>query len=110
MADPYTVKPFTSAVDNGRQIPAALKLDQNYPNPFNQQTTINYTIPVGAHIQLKVFDIHGREIACLVDQFQLPGNYSVSINSKGVPLPAGIYYCRISAGYKSSSIKMISLR
>ncbi|MFH1863242.1 MAG: hypothetical protein ABH878_10580, partial [bacterium] len=43
-------------------------LGNNYPNPFNSVTTIDFTLPEAAFVELKVFDICGREIAALADE------------------------------------------
>lgn len=96
-------------------------LSQNYPNPFNPSTTIEYVIPNAEmrhgmsqnHVTLKIYDILGREIATLVNEYQLPGKYSVQFNveTRGrESLPSGIYFYRLHAGKYSTTRKMILLK
>ncbi len=85
-------------------------LHQNYPNPFNPETTIRYATPIGANVQLKVFDVLGREIVTLVDEYQQAGTYTVSFNSQRLSLSSGVYICRIAAGGNAKAIKMTVLK
>ncbi|MCH7771550.1 MAG: T9SS type A sorting domain-containing protein [Bacteroidetes bacterium] len=52
------------------QIPNDFILKQNYPNPFNPTTNIEYTIPSESFVELKVYDILGKEVAVLVNEQQ----------------------------------------
>ncbi len=91
-------------------------MEQNFPNPFNPATTIQYTVgvnadpssPNSAHVRLIVYDILGKEIASLVNEYQVPGNYAVRFNAAS--LPSGLYFYRISAGGVSESKRMILLK
>jgi len=71
-------------------IPNEFKLNQNYPNPFNPSTTISYKIQKSGLIQLKLFDIAGKEITSLIDQQQSPGEYKVLFDASAYP--SGIYF------------------
>ena len=96
--------------DSGNQTEKNLifSLSQNYPNPFNPFTSINYEIANGNFISIKVFDILGREIETLVNEFKPAGSYKVSF--VGNNLPSGIYFYRMKAGNYSEVKKMILLR
>jgi hypothetical protein len=83
-------------------------LDQNYPNPFNPTTTFSYQLAATSHINLKVFDISGREIAVLVNSTKPPGMYSILWNADKIP--SGIYIYRLTAGRTSISRKMVLLK
>lgn len=72
------------------------QLFQNYPNPFNSQTKIRYSIPSSTFVTLKVFDITGREIKTLVNDYKQAGNHKVTFNSGN--LPSGVYYYELTAG------------
>ncbi|MCK5088076.1 MAG: hypothetical protein KAQ90_11175, partial [Melioribacteraceae bacterium] len=72
------------------EFPDEYSLLQNYPNPFNPSTKIRYSIPVGDakfasltnnFVELKVYDLLGREITTLVSEEKRPGNYEVKFNS-----------------------------
>ncbi len=88
--------------------PLAFKLSQNYPNPFNPTTRIDYTLPLDAHVSLKVYDILGREVLMLVDEFQSAGNKSVGLNAAS--LPSGVYFYRLQAGNLTAVNKMMLLK
>lgn len=53
--------------------PMEFELFQNYPNPFNPATTISYQMPEDGNVSLRIYDILGREIAALVDEFRPAG-------------------------------------
>ena len=97
-------------------IPTKFSLAQNYPNPFNPTTTIEYSIPkVRAkdfspqqNVQLKIYDVLGREIKTLVNEKQLPGNYSVKFDASN--LPSGVYFYRLQAGDFVATKKMILMK
>jgi hypothetical protein len=91
----------------GLEKTGTLELQQNFPNPFDQQTTIQYAIPERAPVELKVFDMCGREVAQLVNQTQDAGTYSVNLNAASSALSPGIYYGRLRAGNNSKSLKII---
>lgn len=89
-------------------------LNQNYPNPFNPKTFINYELRVSSFVQLKVFDIQGREVKTLIKKIQNEGNYSVEFDAGD--LTSGIYFYRIEItddqnhNVFTESKKMILLR
>ena len=94
-------------------VPRNSALEQNYPNPFNPSTTISYAVGTedissGMHVSLKVFDLLGKEIATIVDEYQTHGRYSVQFNS-GV-LPSGLYFYRLNVGSYSAVRKMILMK
>ncbi len=90
-------------------------LSQNYPNPFNPTTTIKYSIPADKtlhttpqKIQIKVYDILGKEITTLVNENKLPGKYEVNFNATN--LASGIYYYTLSGNNFSKTKKMMLLK
>ena len=68
-------------------------LSQNYPNPFNPSTTIKYGLKERANVELKIFDIIGRELSILIDKEQPAGNYEIVFDASS--LPSGIYFYRL---------------
>ena len=80
-------------------------LSQNYPNPFNPATTIRFTIPADGLVQLQVYDILGREIATLVNEYRHRGNYEVKFDAG--KLSSGIYVYRIKCGSFTNSKMMV---
>lgn len=97
-------------VDNfNNSVPSSFSLLQNYPNPFNPETIIRYELPEGTHVRLKVYDLLGREIETLVDEFKQRGNYS-SVFTHNSRLAAGIYFYRITTDKYSSTKKMMYIK
>ena len=88
--------------------PEEFHLAQNYPNPFNPSTIIKYSIPVAGHLNLKVYDILGNEIAELVNEEKGSGVYSVSFDASG--LASGMYLYRLQAGSFVETKKMILMK
>ncbi|MEE9432316.1 MAG: PQQ-dependent sugar dehydrogenase, partial [Melioribacteraceae bacterium] len=95
----------------GSITPSNFELLQNYPNPFNPSTNIKYTIPVetthklSLPVQLKIYDLLGKNIATLVEQNKTSGNYTIEFDASS--LTSGIYFYRIIAGNFISTKKMI---
>ena len=89
-------------------IPKEFKLSQNYPNPFNPVTNIKYNIPKDVMVSIKVYDITGREISKLVNEYKKAGYYNVTFN--GGNLASGIYYYRIQAGDFVQIKKMVLIK
>ena len=88
--------------------PNVFSLSQNYPNPFNPVTVINYSIPENSVINIKVYDILGREVKHLVNEYKPAGNYSVSFD--GSNLSSGVYFYKLEAGNFSEIKKMILMK
>ena len=98
-----------SSVDNEPNgIPKEFLLSQNYPNPFNPTTTIKYALPHSENVGIKVFDILGREVSVLVDEFQQVGNYSVAFDAS--KFASGVYFYRIQAGSFVNTKKMMVIK
>ena len=90
-------------------MPEGYILYQNYPNPFNPSTTIKYQIPDdNTFVELRVFNILGKELITLVNEKQEPGIYEVEFNSGN--LSSGIYFYTLKAGSHSETKKMIVLK
>jgi hypothetical protein len=83
---------------------------QNNPNPIEEgyESTIQYRIHVAGEINLTVYDILGKEVAKLVNEYKSEGTYSVTLNTKG--LPSGVYFYKLRApGYEGLK-KMVIIR
>ena len=103
---------ITVDVIDEEKLPVSFSLSQNYPNPFNPTTKIRYSIPTAVHVQLKIYDILGREVAALVNENQKPGNYEVEFStSSGIRyLASGIYFYRLTGGNYTATKKMLLLK
>ena len=89
------------------EAPSQLKLAQNYPNPFNPETTINFQIPFASHVTLKVYDVLGREVATLVDEFKQAGTYVKTLHATS--LPSGVYFYKLQTANGFSETKKLML-
>ena len=98
----------TSIHENYKSNPNGFTFFQNYPNPFNPSTTIEFTLPKSEFVELKVFNILGKEVATLVSNKLNQGNHTYTFDGKN--LASGIYYYQLVAGDFREVKKMILLR
>ena len=101
----------TSVESYVAMIPQQYSLDQNYPNPFNPSTSIRFSLPVGAWIELKIYNLLGQQVANLVHEQMAAGVHVVRFNAAG--LASGFYISRLVAkgndGSSFSSVKKLML-
>lgn len=103
------VKLITSVeVIDGKVLPTEFHLFQNYPNPFNPTTKIQYSIPNSSNVVLKIYDVLGKEVATLVDEYKSARSYEVEFYADGIA--SGVYFYKLQASSFGSIKKMILLR
>lgn len=90
------------------RVPVSFELLSNFPNPFNPSTTITYRLPVSGLVDLKIFDLIGREVSTLVNQLRTPGTYTVQWDGSGQP--SGVYFCRLQSRGFVETKRMILVR
>ena len=93
--------------------PMEFHLFQNYPNPFNSLTNISYSLSKSSHVDLIIYDINGKEVCRLVDEFQEPGHYNVmwnGFNSQDTLVASGIYYYKIKVSDLTKYRKIVYLK
>ncbi len=89
-------------------IPNKYEISQNYPNPFNPTTKINYDLPFDSKVQIKIYDMTGREVHQLVNQVQVAGYYTTQFNASS--LASGVYFYQINAtSGKQSFVKTMKM-
>jgi aminopeptidase N len=97
-------------------VPMSYQLRQNYPNPFNGDTRISFELDDWSMVTLRVYDLLGREVTTLVDEWKTPGEYFVSFDTNtsvrgtGRPLASGVYFYRLVAGNRSDLKKMVLIK
>ncbi|MFZ1080918.1 MAG: FG-GAP-like repeat-containing protein [Candidatus Kryptoniota bacterium] len=101
-------RPTVEGVHDIKSVPSGFELYQNYPNPFNPTTSISYQLSAISHVELKVYDLLGREVATLVDAKQDAGTYVVQLD--GAKLSSGVYFYVLNAGEKSCVKKMLMVK
>jgi hypothetical protein len=89
-------------------LPERFSLEQNYPNPFNPSTVISWQSPVSSWQTLKVYDLLGREVATLVDEYKPAGRYEVEFDGRN--LSTGSYFYRLQVGEFMETKKLILLK
>jgi hypothetical protein len=104
----YSLKTVTGVNDKSSEGILTFNLSQNYPNPFNPSTLIQYRVPAGGLVTLKVFDVLGREIRTLVNEYRSGGNYTVSFDAS--KFASGIYFYQLRSGNYVSTKKMLLLK
>lgn len=72
------------------------QLFQNYPNPFNSQTLIKYQISNPDYVNITIFNVSGKEICTLVNEYMYPGIYTKILDADKFGLSSGIYFYRLN--------------
>jgi hypothetical protein len=89
------------------------QLPSNFPNPFNPVTSVTYTVPVRATVELNVYNIHGALVARLDRGEKETGRYTVVWNGRDLgsrPVPGGVYLCRLKSGDFVTVIRMVLVK
>jgi hypothetical protein len=89
-------------------VPKEFYVNQNYPNPFNPVTKIKFGLPKSAYVNIKVYNILGKEVAVLAKEELKAGEFEVDWNA--ADYPSGIYFYRIEAGEFTRTYKMILVK
>jgi len=97
-----------TSIQSEKNMVTNFALSQNYPNPFNPSTVISYQLPSSGFVTVKIYNVIGKEIATLVNEFQQSGNYSKEFSAGG--LNSGVYFYTIKAGNFSATKKMILIK
>ncbi|MCX7798079.1 MAG: T9SS type A sorting domain-containing protein [Melioribacter sp.] len=95
-------------VENFSTTQNTFQLSQNYPNPFNPVTTIEYSIPQKEKVKLAVYNILGKLVSILIDDYQNAGSYKIKFYASN--LSSGIYFYRIIAGIFTQTKQMLLLK
>ena len=88
--------------------PDEFKLNQNYPNPFNPSTSISFELPQTSHVDLRVYDVMGREVAAPANGTFSAGSHTVSFDASN--LSSGTYIYRLVAGEFQQSRTMLLVK
>lgn len=88
--------------------PVNFSLSQNYPNPFNPTTTIEFVTPVNGNVTLQVFDLSGREVDVLINEYRTEGSYKV--NFGGESYSSGVYFYKLTVDNFTDTKKMLLVK
>jgi photosystem II stability/assembly factor-like uncharacterized protein len=113
-------------------LPALNGLAQNFPNPFNSTTTMVYALnlpartpsgftgqagsresvrlgePSARRVELRVYDVLGREVAVLVNEEKAPGTYEAVWDASGQA--SGVYFYRLLTSNFVETKKLVVIR
>ena len=78
---------------------------RNYPNPFNNTTIIAYELEGSSDVTLEVYDITGRSVRSLVNEYQSAGSHEITFDAAG--LPGGMYFYKLDSGSQVQVNNMI---
>ncbi len=104
---------LTMSEKSGQSLPTNFQLAQNYPNPFNPSTVIRFSLPVAAQARLEVFNVLGKKVKTLIDQYLPAGDYQAYWDGKfadGSRAPSAMYFYRLTADDFSVSRKMLLVK
>ncbi len=90
--------------------PHSFYLEQNYPNPFNPSTHIRYSLGKREHVQLKIFDMLGNQVAELINEYQDAGIYLIQFSTSKFNLSSGTYLYELRTGDFVSVKKMLLMK
>jgi len=94
--------------DTDPEVADKFELKQNYPNPFNPSTNITYSLPQQSDVQLRVYDMVGREVATLISREQAAGAYTITFDAS--ELSSGMYLYRLDTGSTTITRKMMLIK
>ena len=95
------------------ELPKVLRIRSSSPNPFRDRTTIHYDLPAYEHVRIAIYDLRGRLVKLLRNEWQDAGAHSVTWSfgtTIGRPPPSGIYFCRLEAGGRSETRRIVLVR
>lgn len=95
------------------EMPDRYELSQNYPNPFNPTTLIRFGLPAASVVDLKIYDVLGREVRTLLHEYQGEGYHEATwdgTTTEGTAAASGVYYYRLNAGTFSAVKTMMLVR
>jgi len=98
-----------SATGVGDVPPTVHRLYQNSPNPFAAATRTAFDLPVEGRVTVEVFDLTGRKVRALADDWYPAGKHDVSWDGRdavGRSLAGGIYFLHMKAGLFSDTKRM----
>ncbi|MBE0571885.1 MAG: T9SS type A sorting domain-containing protein [Ignavibacteriaceae bacterium] len=117
-ADEFNGIYIPTGIEDEIGIPTEFALEQNYPNPFNPSTKIKYSVPQTSQVQIKVFDVLGKEIETLVNEEKPAGTYEIEFNTSSLSgsvsakggYASGVYFYQLKAEEFIETKKMILLK
>lgn len=101
---------ITSVKTLTNKLSSSYSLSQNEPNPFSEESKFSYSIPNDTYVSIKIFNLLGKEITTIEEDYLIAGEYQAKWDGKdknGETVPRGIYYYRLNANNFSAVKKML---
>lgn len=98
----------STAIERVAEIPGGFFIPSNYPNPFNAQTNISFSLPESQDVRLTIYDLLGRQVQVLLDEYKQAGAHTVTFDATGHA--SGVYFYRLRAGDRVETKRMVLLR
>ncbi len=90
------------------EVPAKFELGQNFPNPFNPVTNFKIQLPKAGSVKISVYDVSGKEVKILVNEFLSPGIYNIDFDAS--KLSSGTYFYKMETSGFTDVKKMIVVK
>jgi hypothetical protein len=100
---------ITSSVDETELLPSTYLMANSYPNPFNPSAMIAFDLPSAGNVRVVVYDILGKEVANLADNYFSAGHHELQF-TPAQKISSAIYFYRVIAGNEATVGKMIFLK
>jgi len=84
------------------------QFDAPFPNPFNNTVKLQFSLPAAGMTSLVIFDIEGREVCRLVEEWKTAGDHQIAFDAQ--KLASGIYFARLQSGNEVSTQKLVLLK
>ena len=85
----------------------------SYPNPFNPSTTIEFYLEQSENVKLRVYNIRGKKVDTLINNYLNAGNHSIvwnGIDNDNNPVSSGIYFLFLEAGSFTETLKIMLIK
>lgn len=108
-SDPYISEIQIGLLDiTDTNNPSNFGIIKNYPNPFNPNTTIDYHLSEPGNVSINVYDINGKLVDELTNEYKSAGQYSINWSPSGIS--SGIYYINLIQGLKTDQIRTMYIK
>jgi hypothetical protein len=97
-----------TSIEENISRPEDMIVGRVYPNPFNSSTTIEYSLSEAGHIRIDIYDLLGRQVETLLDEYRQAGAHTVTFDASH--LSSGVYFYRLRTGERIETKRMLLLK
>ena len=99
---------LTSSIAYSQEATNRVTLNQNFPDPSNPTTIITYSLPQSGHVSLKVYDVLGRVVKTLVDEWETAGSHKAIFSA--INFSSGMYFYNLRAGQFNETRRLLFIK